>query len=124
MFVVSNFVDFIFCNQLSGGNEESKGCNYFKWFNEDNGDERDATIGRQKRKFYALEKSVMVSEERVNFLTGVICFLGLVNVIFVCKLYKFFWFVVNWMQYSGFESMYLVYVIVMDFDYGINWEFQ
>ncbi|QCD93490.1 hypothetical protein DEO72_LG5g1565 [Vigna unguiculata] len=30
----------------SGGNEESKGCNYLEWFNEDNGDERDATIGK------------------------------------------------------------------------------
>jgi len=44
LFVVSNFVGFIFYTQRSGGNEESKGCNYLKWFNEDNGDERDATI--------------------------------------------------------------------------------
>jgi len=90
--VVSNFVGFISCNQRSGANEESKGCNYFKWFNEDNGDESDATIGRQTRKIYALEKSVMVSEKRIKFLTGVICFLGLVNVILVCTLNNFFLF--------------------------------
>ncbi|QCD87931.1 hypothetical protein DEO72_LG3g2471 [Vigna unguiculata] len=45
-----------YCGERSGANEESKGCNYFKWFNEDNRDERDATIGRQRRKIYALEK--------------------------------------------------------------------
>jgi len=50
------FVGFIFCNQQSDDNKESKGCNYFKWFNEDNGNERDATIGRQRIKIYALEK--------------------------------------------------------------------
>jgi len=119
------FVGFIFYNQQSGGNEESKGCNYFKWFNEDNGDERDATIGRQRRKIYALEKSVMVFEKRIKFLTGVICFLGFVNVILVCKLNKIFWFGVNWMQYSGCGCsivglkvciyFILFYVIVMDF---------
>jgi len=79
---------FIFWKQQSGGNEESKGCNYFKWFNEDNGEERDATIGRQRRKIYALEKLVLVSEKRVKFLIGVMCFLGFVSVILVCKLYK------------------------------------
>jgi len=51
-----HFCGFISYNQRSGANEESKGCNYFKWFNEDNRDERDATIGRQRRKIYALEK--------------------------------------------------------------------
>ena len=88
--VVSIFLGLISCDQRSGANEESKGCNFFKWFNEDNGDERDATIGRQRRKIYALEKSVMVFEKRIKFLTWVICFLGLVNVILVCKLSQFF----------------------------------
>ena len=88
--MLSIFVGLISFNQRSGANEESKGCNYFKWFNEDNGDERDVTIGRQRRKIYALEKSVMVSEKRIRFLTWVICFPGLVNVILVCKLSKIF----------------------------------
>jgi len=127
LLVVSIFVGFISCNQRSGANEESKGCNYFKWLNEDNGDERDATIRRQRRKIYALEKSVMVYEKRIKFLTWVICFLGLVNVILVCKLSKIFWFCCNldgvqwvWMQFHRLECLYLRYVIVMDYDYGMK----
>ncbi|QCE05560.1 hypothetical protein DEO72_LG9g564 [Vigna unguiculata] len=46
----------------SGGNEVFKGCNYFKWLNEDNGDEKDATIGRQRRKIYTLEKAIAISD--------------------------------------------------------------
>jgi len=36
--------------------EVSYGCNFFKWCIEDGDDEKDATILRQRRKIYILEK--------------------------------------------------------------------
>jgi len=56
-----------FSKQRSGGNEVFKGCNYFKWLNKDNGDERDATIARQRKKIYHLEKSLVISEKWLSF---------------------------------------------------------
>ncbi|KOM34704.1 hypothetical protein LR48_Vigan02g085400 [Vigna angularis] len=41
-------------------NEEVRGCNFFKWASEDNVDERDTTIGWQRRKIINLEKSLLV----------------------------------------------------------------
>ncbi|QCD98368.1 hypothetical protein DEO72_LG11g3254 [Vigna unguiculata] len=70
----------------SGGNDVFKGCNYFKWLNEDNGDEKDATIARQRRKIYHMEKSLVISRKWVRFLSGIIICLGLINVILVWKL--------------------------------------
>ncbi|KOM57870.1 hypothetical protein LR48_Vigan11g090300, partial [Vigna angularis] len=40
-------------------NEEVRGCNFFKWASEDNVDERDTTIGWQRRKIMNLEKSLL-----------------------------------------------------------------
>ena len=74
------------CKQRSGGNEVFKGCNYFKWLNEDNGYEKDATIGRQRRKIYTLEKAIAISNRWVKILSVIIVFLFFVNVILVCKL--------------------------------------
>ena len=69
-------------------NEGFKGCNYFKWCNEENVDERDATIGRQSKKITDLEKAVIDYEKWVNFLIGMIFFLGFVNIILVFALFK------------------------------------
>jgi len=76
---------FLFCKQRSGGNDVFKRCNYFKWLNKDNGDEKDATIARQRRKIYHLEKSLVISGKWVRFLSGIIICLGLINVILVWK---------------------------------------
>ncbi|QCD89382.1 hypothetical protein DEO72_LG4g327 [Vigna unguiculata] len=43
------------------GSEDFKGCNYFKWCTEDNGDERDATIARQSQRIRQLEKELIDS---------------------------------------------------------------
>jgi len=64
------------CRRRSGANDLFKGCNYFKWFNGDNGDEKDATIGRQRRKIYNMEKLLVASEKWVKFLTEIIFFFG------------------------------------------------
>lgn len=52
------------------------------------GDERDVTIGRQRRKIYNIEKRLKVSEKWVKVLIWIICFLGLINIIFVTMLLK------------------------------------
>jgi len=57
-------------------NEGFKGCNYFKWCNEENVDERNATIGRQSKTITDLEKVVIDYEKWVNFLIGMIFFWG------------------------------------------------
>jgi len=49
--------------------------------NEDNGDKKDATIGRQRRKIYTLEKAVVISDRWVKILSVIIMFLLFVNVI-------------------------------------------
>jgi len=54
--------------------------------NEDNGDEKDATIGRQRRNIYTLEKALVISDKWVKILSVIIMFLLFVNVILVCKL--------------------------------------
>jgi len=54
--------------------------------NGDNGDEKDATIGRQRRKIYSLEKALVISDKWVKILSVIIMFLLFVNVILVCKL--------------------------------------
>lgn len=45
------------------GNEDSQGCTYFKWYNEDSRDERDATIVMQRRKIYNIEKSLILCKK-------------------------------------------------------------
>ena len=70
-------------------NEGFKGCNYFKWCNEENVDERDATIGRQSKKIIDLEKAVIDYEKWVNFLIEMIFFLGFVNIILYLRCLKF-----------------------------------
>jgi len=69
-------------------NEGFKGCNYFKWCNEENVDERDATIERKNKKITDLEKALIDSEKWVNFLIGMILFFGLINIILVFLLFK------------------------------------
>jgi len=78
---------FFFVQQRSG-NEHFKGCNYFKWCNEDILDERDATIGRQSKKINDLEEALIHFEKWVKFLIGTILFLGLINIIIVYVLFK------------------------------------
>lgn len=39
---------------------EQRSRNFFKWWNEDNMNERDSSIARQMRKINSVEKSVMV----------------------------------------------------------------
>ncbi|QCD93337.1 hypothetical protein DEO72_LG5g1410 [Vigna unguiculata] len=63
-------------NYKRSANEGFKGCNYFKWCNEENVDERNATIGRQSKTITDLEKVVIDYEKWVNFLIGMIFFWG------------------------------------------------
>ncbi|XP_014503038.1 uncharacterized protein LOC106763353 [Vigna radiata var. radiata] len=55
--------------------EEVRGCNFFKWHIEDNGDERDTTIGWQRRKIINLERSLLVYQKREK-VAGVVYLLG------------------------------------------------
>jgi len=39
-------------------------CNYFKWLCEENDDEKDAIIAKQRRKIYDVEKSLRVYKKK------------------------------------------------------------
>jgi len=63
--------------------EESIGCNYFKWCGEDDIDERDGVIFKQKRKICTLEKSNKLYEKWVKYLIRVVCVVVVLNIILV-----------------------------------------
>jgi len=65
-----------------------KRYNYFKWCNEDNLDEKGATIRKHSKNICDMERAMIDSEKRVNFLVGIILFLGLINIILVSVLFK------------------------------------
>ncbi|QCD89567.1 integrator complex subunit 11 [Vigna unguiculata] len=46
------------CPNFKRGNQESVGCNYFKWSGEDDIDQRDGVILSQNREICSLEKSI------------------------------------------------------------------
>ncbi|WVZ23327.1 hypothetical protein V8G54_001871 [Vigna mungo] len=69
-------------------NEELKGCNFFKWCIEDNVDDAGSTITRQRRKINSLEKSVMSFQRREKMLISMLCFMGFINIILLCILFK------------------------------------
>ncbi|KOM28282.1 hypothetical protein LR48_Vigan511s010500 [Vigna angularis] len=56
------------CFVQQSRNEEVGGCKFFKWASEDNIDERDTTIGWQRRKIINLEKSLLVLRFVVDLL--------------------------------------------------------
>ncbi|XP_014506272.1 uncharacterized protein LOC106766023 [Vigna radiata var. radiata] len=62
-------------NYKRSQNEELRGCNFFKWQREDDVDERDITIGWQRRKTINLEKSLLVCQKREKLLRVVVDFL-------------------------------------------------
>ncbi|XP_022631428.1 uncharacterized protein LOC111240552 [Vigna radiata var. radiata] len=69
-------------------NEEFQGCNIFKWRNEDNVDDAGSTIARQRRKINSLEKCVIGYQKREKMLTWMLCFMGFINIILLCILFK------------------------------------
>ena len=68
--------------------EDFKGCNYFKWCTEDNGDERDATIARQSQRIRQLEKELIDSEKWLMYLFRIIGLLGLIVILLLFVLIK------------------------------------
>ena len=64
------------------------GCNYLKWCIEDGDDKMDATIMRQRRNIYNLEKEVKVWRKWVKLLIWLVCLLGVVNMVVVSLLMK------------------------------------
>ncbi|QCD79839.1 uncharacterized protein LOC114176378 [Vigna unguiculata] len=61
--------------------EDFKACNYFKWWTEDNGDERDATIARQSQRIRQREKDLIDSEKWLMYLFRIIGLLGLIVIV-------------------------------------------
>ncbi|XP_017428858.2 uncharacterized protein LOC108336925 [Vigna angularis] len=55
-------------NYKRSRNGEVRGCNFFKWASEDHVDERDTTIGWQRRKIINLEKALLVCQRREKVL--------------------------------------------------------
>jgi len=51
------------------------GCNFFKWWCEEDVDERDVIIMIQRRQINDLEKSLKVAEKRLQLVIGSLVFL-------------------------------------------------
>ncbi|BAT78415.1 hypothetical protein VIGAN_02108900 [Vigna angularis var. angularis] len=60
------------CRNYKSGASNVMCCNYFKWCNEENVDERDVIIGRQRRKIYDLENTVKALKKRIQLLVAVV----------------------------------------------------
>ena len=70
------------------GNQESVGCNYFKWSGEDDIDQRDGVILSQNKEICSLEKSIKLYEKWVKCLIGVVGVVVVLNIILVSVLLK------------------------------------
>ncbi|QCE00753.1 uncharacterized protein LOC114195055 [Vigna unguiculata] len=76
------------CPNFKRGNQESVGCNYFKWSGEDDIDQRDGVILSQNREICSLEKSIKLYEKWVKCLIGVVGVVVVLNIILVSVLLK------------------------------------
>ncbi|XP_027910407.1 uncharacterized protein LOC114169452 [Vigna unguiculata] len=76
------------CPNFKRGNQESVGCNYFKWCGEDAIDKRDGVIFSQNREICSLEKSIKLYEKWVKCLIGVVGVVVVLNIILVSVLLK------------------------------------
>lgn len=90
LFGVNEMFDMIGLFEQHSGNEYFDGCNYFKWCNEDNKNERDTTITRQKNRSYS-RKITYGFWEMGEVLNMDIMFYGLINIILVYILFKSPW---------------------------------
>ncbi|QCD93520.1 hypothetical protein DEO72_LG5g1595 [Vigna unguiculata] len=76
------------CPNFKRGNEDSVGCNYLKWYGEDDVDDRDGVIIKQRRKIVSLEKSNKLYEKWIKRLIRIVCVLVVVNVFLVSVVIK------------------------------------
>ncbi|XP_022640219.1 uncharacterized protein LOC111242143 [Vigna radiata var. radiata] len=59
-------------------------CNYFKWCNQENDDERDVIIERLRGKICDLENALKASKKKIQLLVAVTGFLSVVNILMFC----------------------------------------
>jgi len=63
------------------------GCNFFKWWCEEDVDEKDVIIMTQRRQINDLEKSLKVAEKRLQLVIGFTCVVIVLFVLLLCVIF-------------------------------------
>ena len=62
-------------------------CNFFKWWCEEDVDEKDVIIMTQRRQINDLEKSLKVAEKRLQLVIGFTCVVIVLFVLLLCVIF-------------------------------------
>ncbi|XP_014519594.1 uncharacterized protein LOC106776625 [Vigna radiata var. radiata] len=72
------------CRNYKSGAGNVTWCNYFKWCNEEEVDEKDVIIGRLRSKICNMEKTVKALKRRIHLLVSVMCVVIVLIIVMLC----------------------------------------